>query len=67
MENKASKLESFKMMSCFLNKYFERTNSEDIGSLLGDMQLVENNTTTSDPAVWSDWEQCFHQVMATED
>ena len=65
MENKITKLESFKIMNRFLIKYFERTNSEDIGSLLGDMELIENRT--SDPAVWTDWEQCFNQVIGTRE
>jgi hypothetical protein len=62
MEQKLSQLQAFKVMQCFLEKYFERTSSEDIGSLLGDIQLLQNNTTM-DPAAWSDWLECIDKSM----
>jgi hypothetical protein len=61
MEQKLSNLEAFKAMQCFLLKYFERTKSEDIGSLLGDVQLLQDNMTL-DPAAWNDWLKCIEEI-----
>ncbi len=38
MKGKLTYLEAFKVMNCFLEKYYEQTSSEDIGSLLGGIQ-----------------------------
>lgn len=45
---------AYKAMIRFLEKYYERTNSDDIGSLLGDLQLLSDGST-ADPAAWNDW------------
>ena len=46
--------ESYKVMIDFLEKYYERTKSDDVGGLLGDMMLLGNGLT-ADPASWNDW------------
>lgn len=53
-----NKLEAYKAMVRFLEKYYNRTKSDDIGSLLGDMILIESHRT-ADPAVWEDWLECI--------
>lgn len=50
--------EAFESMVKYLEMYYERTDSEDIGSLLGDMILLEDGITL-DPAVWNDWITCI--------
>jgi hypothetical protein len=40
----------------FLERYYQMTQSDDIGGLLGSMSLVEDEQVTADPAIWSDWE-----------
>lgn len=49
-----TELEAFKAMVYFLEKYYQRTASDDIGSLLGDLQLLQDGGT-ADPAAWEDW------------
>lgn len=61
MNQNISTLSAFKSMQCFLQKYFKKTMSEDVGSLLGDIQLLNNNTTM-DPAAWTDWLECVEEV-----
>ena len=46
--------ESFLAMRIFLDKYYFRTKSFDIGGLLGDTILFGGNET-ADPAAWEDW------------
>lgn len=46
--------EAFKSMVVFLEKYYARTGSDDIGGLLGDMMILGDGTT-ADPAAWHDW------------
>lgn len=41
-------------MICFLEGYYNKTLSDDLGSLLGDLQLLDDGGT-ADPAVWYDW------------
>ncbi len=50
--------EAFESMIKYLEMYYERTGSDDIGSLLGDMILLEDGVT-SDPAAWNDWLTCI--------
>ncbi|WP_017211372.1 hypothetical protein [Clostridium beijerinckii] len=46
--------EAYKSMVNFLEKYYQRTNSDDIGGLLGDIMLIDEGRT-ADPASWHDW------------
>jgi hypothetical protein len=48
-----SDIQALKAIPLFLEGYFERTKSDDIGSLLGDLQLADEGTTF-DPAVWDE-------------
>ena len=57
MKDTLTYLEAFEAMSCFLEKYYERTSSDDIGLLLGEMQILKDGKT-ADPALWSDWMNC---------
>ena len=52
---------AYKAMIKFLEKYYERTNSDDIGSLLGDLQLLSDGST-SDPAAWNDWIDAINTI-----
>ena len=49
-----TKLQSFKSMVKFLEMNYNQTNSDDLGSLLGDLQLFPGGGTW-DPAAWNDW------------
>ena len=61
-DNKISHLEAFKAMQCFLEKYYEQTKSADVGSLLGDLQILQDRTT-ADPATWHDWLDCINKSI----
>ena len=41
-------------MVCFLEAYWERTQSDEIGALLGGLAL-DADGRPMDPAAWSDW------------
>jgi len=47
----------------FLEKLYGFTKSDDIGSLLGGMQLFENDQGTWDPAIWHDWIESVEAVL----
>ena len=55
MINTISSLQAFKAMICFLDDYYTKTLSDDLGSLLGDIQLLGDEGDTWDPAAWNDW------------
>jgi hypothetical protein len=54
--------ESYQAMIYFLEKYYELTNSSDVGALLGSMQLLEDGAS-ADPALWSDWLGAIQRVQ----
>ncbi len=47
-------LQAFNAMTKFLDDYYNKTKSGNIGSLLGDMSFLEDNST-ADEAIWDDW------------
>jgi len=62
MENKLTKLQAFNAMVKFLEGYYEKTKSDDIGSLLGDLQLFSDGGTF-DPAAWDDWIESVTAIL----
>lgn len=40
---------------------YQRTRSDELGSLLGDLSLLEDGIT-ADPAAWGDWLRCIEKV-----
>ena len=48
-------LQVYKTMICFLDNYYNKTLSDDLSSLLGDLQLCNSDSTSCDPAAWHDW------------
>lgn len=65
MEKCLTELQAFEAMRKFLEGYYERTSSDDIGSLLGDIQFFSDNST-ADPAAWDDWVKCIQKVLSKE-
>lgn len=58
-------LQALKVMMKFLDDYYEETLSDDIGSLLGDISLLEDNST-ADSAAWSDWIKAINQLLKND-
>ncbi len=65
MQNRLTNEEAFNSMRLFLEEYYKRTSSDDIGSLLGDLILLADQTT-ADPAAWEDWMDCVKKVKEKE-
>lgn len=53
--------EAYKSMFLYLEAYYERTNSDDVGALLGGMMILDDGKTM-DPAAWNDWIDCVYKV-----
>lgn len=66
MSKKLTELQAYNAMFHFLKAYYERTNSDDVGSLLGDLQMMSDNRT-ADPAAWSDWIKSVEATLAQID
>jgi hypothetical protein len=62
MSEKLTELQAFEAMKKFLEGYWERTNSDDIGGLLGELQFSPDGRTF-DPAAWHDWIDAVGQVL----
>lgn len=45
--------EAYEAMFVFLEGYYNRSKSDEIGGLLGSMSLLEGRPV--DPAFWNDW------------
>lgn len=53
--------EAYTAMYAFLCKVYDRTHSDDLGGLLGDMSTLDNGET-ADPAVMHEWIECIKQA-----
>lgn len=62
MRYQIDELQALNAMRTFLEMYYERTSSDDIGSLLGDLQLL-SDTETVDPAAWIDWMEAVQRSL----
>lgn len=56
MNNILSILQAYRAMQFFLEDYYDKTHSNDLGSLLGGMQLFPEGGTF-DPAMWNEWQK----------
>ncbi|MYN05191.1 hypothetical protein GTP41_24145 [Pseudoduganella sp. DS3] len=55
--------QAYKAMFKFLEKYYELTNSGEVGALLGSMALIEDGKPL-DPALWDDWMAAVEATLA---
>ena len=53
---------AFSAMKLFLEKYFERTKSDEIGSILGDLQ-ISGDGKPFDFAAWDEWLGCVERIL----
>jgi hypothetical protein len=53
---------AFEAMVLFLEGFYERTQSDEVGGLLSDLIMLEDGTT-ADPAAWDDWMECVRKVL----
>lgn len=58
--------QAFEVMVLFLEEFYNRTQSDDVGGLLGDLILLEDGST-ADPAAWYDWVECVEKVLSNSD
>lgn len=57
--------EAYAAMYAYLVTVYERTPSDELGGLLGDMSNVGDGET-ADPAVWHEWLRCVNQVKLSK-
>ncbi|MGD1901946.1 MAG: hypothetical protein ACFB9N_06875 [Geitlerinemataceae cyanobacterium] len=53
--------EAYLAMYEFLNDFYDRTKSDEVGGLLGEMSLLGDGST-ADPAAWEDWLRCIEKI-----
>ena len=58
--------QAFEAMVLFLEEFYNRTQSDDVGALLGQLRLFEDGST-ADPAAWYDWVECVEKVLSNSD
>jgi len=66
MTDKLTPQEAYEAMFRFLEAYYDRTGSDEIGALLGGMALDEDGQPM-DPAAWSDWLAAIGEVARGDD
>ena len=64
MENLTER-QAFDAMVMFLEQFYERTDSDDVGGLLSDLMINVDNQT-ADPAAWQDWLNCVQRVISVK-
>jgi len=62
---KLDEMTAYHAMIAFLEKYYRLTGSDEIGALLGSMQLLEDRKSV-DPAIWNDWLEAVSSVRRKE-
>ena len=58
-----SEKQAYAAMYAFLSHWYEMTQSDDIGSLLGSMSLLPDGST-ADPAIESDWQEALSKAKS---
>jgi hypothetical protein len=53
--------QAFTAMVFFLDAFYVRTKSDDVGGLLGDL-MQRSVGGTADPAAWADWLACVQRA-----
>jgi hypothetical protein len=51
-----TEMQAYAAMFHFLKQLYNRTKSDELGGLLGDLSMLEDGHP-ADPAVWNDWQQ----------
>ncbi len=54
--------QAYLAMYAYLDAYYERGKSSEIGGMLGDMSFLEDGGT-ADPACMRDWNEAVEKVM----
>lgn len=62
-ENTLTEKEAYLAMFYFLEGLQLRTNSDDLASYLGDIQLNSYDGKPMDPALWHDWLKAIEKVI----
>lgn len=62
MEQKLTILEAYKAMISFLDEYYFRFGQDNLGVILGSIQL-RSDQSTADPAAWQDWIEAVNRVL----
>jgi len=57
--------QAYQAMFSFLEAYYERGKSDEIGGMLGSMSLLEDGGT-ADPAIEIDWNEAVSKVLSGE-
>lgn len=55
-------IEGYRIMFCFLDAYYRKNESDELGGLLGSMSLLSDNITV-DTAYKKDWEIAVSQIV----
>ncbi len=64
-KNKLTSKQAYLAMFSFLEAYYERGKSDEIGGMLSSMSLLEDGGT-ADPAIANDWNDAVSKVLNYE-
>ncbi|OMG82923.1 hypothetical protein BIZ92_30170 [Achromobacter xylosoxidans] len=53
--------EAYLAMFEFMAQLYQRTGSDEVGSVLGDLSMLADGTI-ADPAAWGDWMRCVENA-----
>ncbi len=61
---KLTEKQAFTAMIYFLDQYYQQTQADDLGALLGSLQLLSDGMPI-DPALWDDWLMAVEKVLSS--
>jgi hypothetical protein len=59
-------LQGLEKMIKLLERKYQETGSDNFGSMLGDLLLVDDESITADPAAWEDWQESITEALISE-
>jgi hypothetical protein len=65
MTDKLTKRQAYAAMFAFLEEIYNRTHSDELGGMLGEMSLLRDGGT-ADPAIWAEWEEAVRKAHENE-
>lgn len=60
------KILAYKAMLKFLEEYYKRGKSDDIGALLGSLSFL-NDGKIANPSMMNDWDEAYEEVLKSSD
>ena len=64
--NTLNEIEAYRAMFFFLEDFYEKTKSDELGGILGTLAMLEDGRP-ADPAIWNEWVKAIEKGKVDSD